>query len=197
MYDVIIGNVCSFGAMITNAVSGTRKKHNEILGIQIISCVFYGAGSFILKGYSSTVQNGVGILRNVSAIKGVKNKVLQKIIEWTLITLGVALGVAFNNRGWAGILPVVANLEYSVAVFKFKDSGNLLRYAFIVNLLMYTVFSFVIRDYVSIAANLLAAVTTAVSLIKDRSAKKEAATETEGALPEDPNAPEYEESRNA
>ncbi len=174
MIDIIIGNVCSFCAMIANSVSGTRKKNGEILGIQIISFVFYGVGSFILKGYSSTVQNGVGILRNITAIKGIKNKTLGRIVEWTLVALGVVLGAVFNNRGLVGWLPVIANLEYSVAVFKLKNSERLLRYAFIVNLLMYTVFAAFILDYVSIASNLVAAITTAIFLFKsNRREKKE------------------------
>ena len=177
MLEIIVGNVCSFCAMITNSVSGTRKKHKEILGIQIISFLFYGAGSFILKGYSSTVQNGVGILRNITAIKGIKNKVLGKIVEWSLIALGVALGIVFNNRGVFGWLPIVANFEYSIAVFYLKNNQRLLRYAFIANLLMYSVFAAVISDYVSIAANLIAAITTVVFLIKDRVERKKAATE--------------------
>lgn len=175
MTEIILGNILSFFAMITNSVSGTRKKHGEILGIQIISFVFYAAGSFILKGYSSTVQNGVGIARNVVAIKGIKNKALEKMIEWALITLGVVLGIVFNNRGALGFLPVIANFEYSVAVFRFKDRPTLLKYAFIVNLLMYTVFAAVIMDYVSIAANLIAAITTVVSLIRERKKQKGAA----------------------
>ena len=178
MRDIIIGNVCSFCAMITNSVSGTRKKHREILGIQIISFIFYGVGSFILKGYSSTVQNGVGILRNLAAIKGIKNKIAGRMIEWILISLGVALGIIFNNRGILGWLPIIANLEYSIAVFYLKDKERLLRYAFIANLLMYTVFAAVIMDYVSIAANLIAAVTTVIFLIKDKAAKKKAAPDT-------------------
>lgn len=172
MKEIIAGNLCSFFAMITNSFSGTRKKQREILGVQILSFIFYGVGSFILKGYSSTVQNAVGILRNVAAMTSRKSKVLDRIIEWTLISLGVILGVVFNNRGLLGWLPIVANFEYSIAVFRLKNNGRMLRYAFIVNLLMYTVFAAVISDYVSIAANLFAAVTTVIFLIKEKRAEK-------------------------
>lgn len=67
--DIILGNICSLCAMVTDSVSGTRKKRGEILGIQTISQVFYGAGSMILKGYSAVAQNLVAILRNLAAIK--------------------------------------------------------------------------------------------------------------------------------
>ena len=148
--------------MISDSVSGTRKKRSEILGVQMLSQVFYGAGSIILRGYSSTAQNVVAILRNLAAMKNVKSRV----VEWSLIALGVVLGVAFNNRGLLGWLPIAANLEDSVAVFRFKDNERGLKLAFLVNMLMYSVFSFAILNYVGAAGNIVVAVTTAISLLR-------------------------------
>lgn len=148
--------------MAADSVSGTRKKHGEILAVQIVSQVFYGAGSILLKGYSGTAQNVVAILRNLAAMKNVKSRVT----EWTLILLGVILGVAFNNRGLIGWLPIIANLEYSIAVFRYKNNEKLLKLAFIINMLMFSVFSAFIMNYVGIAANLFVAVTTAISMMR-------------------------------
>ena len=161
--EVIIGNICSLGAMVTDSVSSTRKKHREILAVQILSQVFYGAGSIILKGYSSTAQNLVAVIRNLTAIKGVKHKG----VEWILIALGVILGIIWNNRGLIGWLPIAANLEYSIAMFRFRENERGLKLAFLLNMLMYSVFSFIIMNYVGVAANIVVAVTTAVSLIRE------------------------------
>ena len=163
MLDIIVGNVCSLCAMVTDSISGTRKKRGQILGIRIISQFFYAAGSIVLKGYSSTAQNFVAILRNLAAIKNVK----YKAIEWILISLGVGLGIVFNNRGLLGWLPIVANLIYSVAIFKFKNEVAL-KIVFIINLLMYTAFSIVIQNYVGAVANTVVAIITAISLIKTK-----------------------------
>ena len=162
--EIIVGNVCSLGAMVTDSVSSTRKKRSEILGIQILSQVFYAAGSIILKGYSSTAQNVVAVLRNLAAIKNVR----YKTVEWTLILLGVVLGVIWNNRGLLGWLPIVANLEYSIAMFRFKDNERGLKWSFLINMLMYCVFSVVIMNYVGAAANLVVAITTAIALFKGK-----------------------------
>ena len=161
--ELILGNLCSLGAMISDSVSGTRTKRTQILGIQILSQVFYGMGSIILKGYSGTVQNAVAILRNLAAMKNIKSKVL----EWALVVLGVALGIVFNNRGLIGWLPIVANLEYSLAVFQFKNNEKLLKIAFIINMLMFVVFSAAIQNYVGIVGNLVVAVTTAIALFRE------------------------------
>ena len=167
--QIILGNICSLCAMVTDSVSGTRKKHSEILGIQTISQVFYGAGSMILKGYSAVAQNLVAILRNLAAIKNVKSRA----VEWFLIGLGVALGAVFNNRGLIGWLPIVANFGYSIAVFRLRDNERLLKLVFIVNMLMFAVFSYVILNYVGVATNLFVAVTTAVALIREKQGTKE------------------------
>ncbi len=167
MKEIIIGNVCSLCAMVSDSVSGTRKKQNQILAVQILSQVFYGVGSILLKGYSSTAQNLVAVLRNLAAMKRIKSR----LVEWILILLGVVLGVVFNNRGALGWLPIAANLEYSIAVFRFRDRERNLKLTFLVNMLMYSVFSFAIMNYVGCAANIVVAVTTAVSLIREASGK--------------------------
>lgn len=164
MNELIIGNVCSLCAMVTDSVSATRKKTNEMLGIQIISQFFYGAGTIILKGYSSTAQNVVAILRNLAAMKQVKSK----LVGWGLVTLSVVLGVAFNNRGLLGWLPIIANLQYSIVIFLFQGNGVALKLSYLVSLLMYAVFCFVILNYVGVAGNLIVAVTTTVSLLRGK-----------------------------
>lgn len=163
--EVVIGNICSLGAMVTDSISSTRKKHSEILAVQILSQLFYSAGSIILKGYSSTAQSLVAILRNLAAMKGVKHKA----VEWFLVLMAVALGIIWNNRGLIGWLPIVANLEYSIAVFRFKDKEKALKLSFLINMLMYCVFSAIIMNYVGAAANMIVAITTAVSLIRGNS----------------------------
>lgn len=160
--SIIIGNLFSLCAMISDSISGTRKKHREIMAVQIISQFFYGASSIVLKGYSSTAQNLVAVFRNLAAMKNIRSKTL----EWSLILAGVVLGIVFNNRGLLGWLPIIANLEYSIAVFKLRDNEKLLKITFIINMIMYAVFSAVIMNYVGVLSCVVIAVTTAVSLVK-------------------------------
>ena len=160
--SIILGNLFSLCAMISDSVSGTRKKHSEIMAVQIVSQFFYAASSIVLKGYSSTAQNVVAVFRNFAAMKNIKSKAL----EWGLILAGVVLGVAFNNRGLLGWLPIIANLEYSVAVFKLKENEKALKLAFIINMIMYAVFSAIIMNYVGVLSCVVIAATTAVSLSK-------------------------------
>lgn len=159
---VIIGNLFTLCAMLSDSISGTRKKHREIMSVQIVSQVFYGAASIALKGYSSTVQNVVAVFRNLAAIKNIKSRTL----EWALILAGVVLGVIFNNRGLLGWLPILANLEYSISVFRFKNNEKALKLAFIINMILYAVFGAVIMNYVGVLSCSVIVVTTVLSLIK-------------------------------
>lgn len=163
-HDILLGNACSLLAMVSDSVSGTRKKRSSILAIQIVSQAFYGASTIFLKAYSSSAQNAVAILRNIAALKDVKSRA----VEWALILLGVVLGAYFNNRGLLGWLPIIANFEYSVAVFRFKDNTRRLKYAFLVNVVLFLVFSIVIMNYAAALGNVVVGVATAASLVREK-----------------------------
>ena len=166
---VIIGNLCSLLAMGTDALSSTLKTTKGMLWMQNLSQLFYGIGTFALGGYSGVVQNAVSLLRNLVAIKNIKSPV----VEWILLGLGVVFGLIFNNLGLIGLLPVVANLEYTLAVFRFRDNERALKYAFLIASVMFSAFNLAILSYVGFATNLFVAITTVVALIKGRKNKQE------------------------
>lgn len=168
MNETIVGNLCSLLAMGSDGVSAASKTPKGVLLAQTCSQLFFGAGSIILKGYSAAVQNGVSVVRNLCAISNQK----QKWIEWLLVILGVALGIFFNNLGLLGWLPVVANLEYSLAVFRFKDDEYSLKVAFAINVFMFGIFNFAIKNYVAVVANVIVFIMTIVFLIKGWKTRK-------------------------
>ncbi len=160
---LLIGNLCSLLAMVTDAISASRKTAKAMLLVQILSQFFYGAGAIALKGYSAAVQNAVAVLRNIAAIR----KLQSKWLEWLLVALAVVLGLCFNNLGAVGLLPVVANFIYSLAVFGFKDNERMLKAAFAINMALFTVFNALILNFVGTATNAVLAVSTTVFLIRD------------------------------
>ena len=160
--SVILGNACSLLAMVTDSVSATRKTAKGVLLMQSLSQLIYCTGTILLKGYSGTVQNLVSILRNFVAIR----KISSAMVEWILVLLGVALGIFFNNLGLIGYLPVVANLQYTLAVFRFKDNERALKISFAVCIGMFMIFNFAILNFVGVISNLVVLVTTLVMLFK-------------------------------
>ena len=163
MGDLIIGNLCSLFAMFADIFSASRKTAKSILLVQSISQAIYFTGSMFLRGYSAAVQNAVSVIRNLFAVWGKD----WKIIEWLLIALGVILGVHFNNRGVLGFLPVIANLEYSLAVFRFRENEWALKLCFFISIILYTIFSFVILNFVGVITNTVVLFSTGAFLVKE------------------------------
>lgn len=160
--DIVIGNLCTLFAMLFNAFSSTRRTPQGVLWMQNVSQACYGISGIVLRGYSATVQNVVSIIRNLAAIWKINNKILI----WTLVILGVVLGVVFNNRSWIGLLPVIGNLQYTLAIFRFKDDDQKLKVFFLIHTASFIIFNFVIRNYVGVATDAIVFVTTSVMLLK-------------------------------
>ena len=164
----IVGNACSLLAMSFNAISASRKTSKGVLWMQTISQSFYATGSIVLGGYSATVQNIVSILRNLAAMW----KVDSKFLQWLFVAMGVVLGVAFNNRGWIGLLPVIGNLQYTLAIFRFQDDERKLKMFFLLSVVAFVIFNFAIKNYVGMMGDLFVFTTTSIMLLK--TAKKKA-----------------------
>lgn len=108
--------------------------------------------------------NICSILRNLVAIREIKNP----FAEWFLVFLGVVLGLCFNNRGWMGLLPVIAHFQYSVAIFKSKDNERILKTSFAIAVGLYAVFNIALYNVVGVCTNLTVMVTTLIALFKTK-----------------------------
>lgn len=162
MLNLIVGNVCSLLAMITDSISSTCKSTKKVLLFQSISQIIYGVGTAVLGGYSGAVQNFVSLLRNIFAMSGKKSKIL----EWIFVFLGVVLGLTFNNLGFMGLLPVIANFQYTIAIFRFKNNDRALKISFLICVAMFFAFNFAIYNIVGVISNLVIFITTAISVSK-------------------------------
>ena len=162
--SLIVGNVCSILAMITDSISSAQKTAKRVLLVQSLSQLIYGIGTTVLRGYSGAVQNGVSILRNFVAIRNIQSKA----VEWTLVIVGVVLGVVFNNLGLMGLLPVIANLQYTITIFRFRDNERALKISFLLTCVMYALFNAVIYNVVGVITNVVVVITTVANLIRER-----------------------------
>lgn len=161
--ELIIGNLCSLLAMITDSISSSRKTVRGMLLMQCLGLILFTISSIVLKGYSAAVQNIVSIFRNLLA----SSKFQSKAVEWFMVILGVVLGLKFNNLGLVGLFPVIANLEYTIAIFKFRENELLLKIAFLISIFLYAVFNVVILNFVGIIANIVVTIATVRSIIQE------------------------------
>ena len=159
---IIAGNICTVLAMVFNALSSTRKTPKGVLMTQNVSQAVYAVSAIVLGGYSAAVQNVVSIARNFAAIRNIKSKFL----EWLLVILGVVLGIAFNNRSWIGLLPVIGNLQYTLAIFRFKGDERKIKFFFLLSVVAFVIFNFAIRNYAGVISDTIVIVTTSIMLLK-------------------------------
>ena len=162
--SIIIGNLLSLLGMGCDSFSASRKTSKGVLLWQSMGQIVYGLSSLVLKGYSGAVQSVVSLLRNSVAIANIKNRYL----EWGLIILGVIFGLYFNNRGIVGLLPVIANSEYSVAIFRFKDNERALKISFLICIVLFSIFNLYIMNYVGVVTNCVVFASTAAFLVKKK-----------------------------
>ena len=162
MSPVVIGNLFSVLATGADLWGASRKSARAMLWAQTVSQGFLGISSLVLGGYSAVVQNVVSMIRNLTALR----EKTSQWIEYLLVALGVVLGIVCNNLGVIGWLPVVANLEYSIAVFRLKHNERLLKAAFALCIVLYIIFNLAICNYVGAVSNVAVLITTVVSICK-------------------------------
>ena len=162
--QLIIGNLCSLLAVFTDSISATRKTTRGVLLVQSVSQIIYGIGSVVLGGYSGAVQNVMSVLRNFVAIM----KIDSKVLKWVMVILGVVLGALFNNLGIWGWLPILANLEYTLAVFYFKDNQRALKIAFLISVVLFAVFNGIILSIVGVVTNMIVLITGIIALVREK-----------------------------
>ena len=163
-FNIIIGNITSLLAMGTDSLASAQKTAKGVLWVQTLGQAIYCTGSIVLRGYSAAVQNAVSVARNLFALANIKSKIL----EWVFLALGVVLGLTFNNLGFMGLLPVIANLQYTLCVFRFKNNGRALKISFAVNSFLYSVFNLAVYNFVGVITNLVVVVVTIFFLIKNK-----------------------------
>lgn len=168
--SLLLGNGCSLLATLSNMFASTRKTARSVLLVQSVGQAFYFACALFLKAPSGAVQNAMSIVRNLVAMS---KKESSKWVEWALVAGGVVLGMVFNNRGLAGWLPIVGNLEYSLAVFRYRDNQRMLKAALVVSLLIFIVFNVIIGNVVGTVADSVVVVTTVAELWRTREKKPE------------------------
>lgn len=163
MLNVILGNIFSLIANVFATLNGTRKKKRDMIICDMGAAFCFTISDLVLKGYSGAVQNIVGILRNIVALFMPDNKA----IGWTLVAAGVIFGIMFNNKGILGLLPVVSCFYYSICVINKKTTARQLKFAFIINTISFSIYCFIIQNYVGSALDGFVAITAIYSYIKN------------------------------
>lgn len=178
MTNIILGNVFSGLSVVSDLYSISKKTAKGVLLVQTFTMLLYILSTLCFNAYSAVVQNVFGMIRNIFAIKKYNSKILQV----ALVVLPAIIGVMVNNQAFIGLLPVIANLEYSVGIFLFRDKVIPLKLALLANYAMFAVFNFAVQNYVGFVNSNILMIYDIIAIVKAvKSKNNPSESETEKA----------------
>lgn len=128
---------------------------------QVANTSFLILANLFLQGYSGMATNVVCLVRNILGANGRLNKTNTAILA-ILIVVG---GIAVNNRGWLGLLPVIASLEYSICMYLCKNAQQM-RLALAVNVALWAIYDFAIGSYPMFATDVIVAGASLLNVLR-------------------------------
>ena len=147
MREVLYANILTIIGQLITFYSSTRKQKNQILIFQIVAMAVMSCGSLLLKGYSAIVMDAVAILRNLFSIFSISFKGLPIFF----IVLSLILGYLFNNMGFIGYLPMIANVGQSIFVLNKNTTTRQLQLVFAFTSLCWGIYNVSIKSYAGAA----------------------------------------------
>ena len=123
--------------LLISTFSDTKKK---MLGIQIFDAASNTIADALLGGWSGVMLNIIGIVRNITTIKG--NCKVNKALLSVLVFFTIVITVMLNPSGF---LPLIAELEYTIVVSRcdlFKS-----KVALSLNLFLWLFYDILLRSY--------------------------------------------------
>lgn len=160
---IIFGEILSALSALCLAYSTFSKTKKNMVLWQAGNAAFYLVSNIFLGGYSAVAVNALTILRNLLASK-------ERLHKWMtgLICLAmIIIGVAFNNRGYLGILPITASVSYTILMYIVKDI-QAMRLAVISNMAQWMIFDGLIGAYPSFIMDIVIIVLTARNFLVRR-----------------------------
>lgn len=142
--------------LLISTFSDTKKK---MLGIQIFDAASNTIADALLGGWSGVMLNIIGIVRNITTIKGdgKTNKALLSVLVFFTIVVTVMLNPS-------GFLPLIAELEYTIVVSRcdlFKS-----KIALSLNLFLWLFYDILLQSYPVAIADLIILISSLFAIAK-------------------------------
>lgn len=142
------------------------KRKEKMFKVQFLEMALNIIKNCLLGGFTGAFIQSFGLLRNYLAYKGVKSL----SIRWSLVIVSFLVASLFNREGLLGFIPIVASVGYTI-VSLFTDDLLKIKIALGLNLSLWGIYAWFIRDWVSFSMTfvyLLFISYSIVSLYKDR-----------------------------
>lgn len=113
--------------------------------------------------FLGVVTNILAAVRNSFEIKGKNNNNVVIV----LCLLNVIFGLLFNNRGFVGVLPILATVEYTIAIYVCKSSQSL-RICLLISTVFWGIYDLLIMSYPLFVADVIIFIFATINVVRLR-----------------------------
>lgn len=157
----LLGEVFSLLSAVCLCYSTFGNSKNRMIFWQSIDSLLGALSNLFLFSFSGVVTNILAAIRNLFQIKDKNNS----FIVIFFCFLNIVLGLLFNNREIVGLIPIIATIEYTVAVYVCKDSQSL-RIGLLINTFIWGIYDLIIKSYPLFIADSVILIFTLFNIIR-------------------------------
>lgn len=144
VFLIIIGNIISFISACFTALSSWVNDKEKVYYYQTWQCALLALAMVFFQSWSGIATLVLCAIRNYLVAK---NQFTKKRCAVFLVLL-LVLGIAVNNRGWIGMLVVIATFLYTIGTYLFENPLYI-KLNIIMDLTAWAIYDVIIMDYVS------------------------------------------------
>lgn len=161
MMNWMLGNLISLGASVFLAISCCARDHKRTYFFQAAESATLCVSSVFFAAWAGLSTQAVSVVRNALVMKG------RFSTRWMMFftVLVVVLGVAVNDRGMIGLLPVAATVQLTLCNH-FCRTMPQIKGSFMVNAVLWVAYSLYIGDYVTGGTQVVMLCLTGVSIYR-------------------------------
>ena len=159
---ILLGNLCSLLAACFTLLSAWSRDYKRIYLCQAAQCLVMAGANVFFASLSGVTTFALCALRNLLVAYG---RFTPGACAFFVAAVA-GLGLAANNRGAVGLLPVATTVLYTVGCLRWKTVRGA-RKNLIVNLGLWAVYDALILDLVSCAVDAASALTALARLKRD------------------------------
>ena len=147
-------------ACFTFAASWT-KSPNRTYGFQVGQCLVYAIAAYFFGVYACIVMMLINALRNF--LLATNRYKASYCFIFTI--LAVIMGLWVNGGSLAGILTIIATVQYSVCGYFAKKELSV-KIVVIINLLLWLCYDLMVLDFFSGTMDIIAAVLAVITIVR-------------------------------
>ncbi|MBQ2962643.1 YgjV family protein [Methanobrevibacter sp.] len=159
--NILIGNVISLIAGIFIMISLVVNDDKKAYKFQFLNTSTLVIASFFFNSVVGAVVLAIASLRLLLVIKD------RFTMRWAVITLvlSIAIGLAVNELGVVGLIPIVAVTQITICNYAYKEI-RWIKLSLIINEAFYIFYFYLVFDFVSTFVQIVTVAIGCVSYIK-------------------------------